>query len=410
MPAENGRQERRFAAWHIPAYRRAWFGTMLLALATWSIRLAIGWLVLVETDSIFLTAAVYAIQKIPGIFAAPIAGYISDRVIRSRMLAVGSLYKTVVACGLALLALSDVTLIWPVFLLVALLGIGQSIEIPATQGLITDTVPRQTAMNAVTIHSTGARAVGAIGGLVGGIVIKSFGVPTALFGGAGVFLVGAIYMYLMPVHRKPDIAIGKIDAGLFLKSARGMRSLLRLPIVRTLLLATMIVEIFGFAYNSILPSFTRDVFELEADGLGTLTMMAGFGSVIGVVILSTLGNFKRKGLLIIGATVGYGLTLAAFAASGIYGLSLILVTGVGAMAAGFDAMQWTALQQNVPDDMRGQAIGGWVFAIGFGWVGPLILGAAGEAFGAQWALAGSGVVLILTAILIFLSPAGLRKV
>ena len=54
--------------------------------------------------------------------------------------------------------------------------------------------------------------------------------------------------------------------------------------------------------------------------------------------------------------------------------------GVGAMAAAFDAMQW----------MRGRAIGGWVFAIGFGWVGHLALGAATETFGVQWALAATG--------------------
>ena len=383
---------------------------MLFALANWSTRLALGWLVLVETESVFLTAAVYAIQKAPGIFTAPLAGYISDRVVRSRMLAVGAIYKTVVACGLALISLTNVTLLWPVFLLVGLLGMGQSIEIPATQGLITDTVPRDTAMNAVTLHSTGARTVGAIGGLVGGLVIKSFGVPAALFGGCGVFLAAGIYMVFMPASKKPAAFVGKIGAGLFLQSARSMGALLRIPVVRALLVSTMIVEIFGFSYYSLMPEFARGILKLDADGLGTLTMMAGFGSVIGVVILSTLGDFRRKGLLIIGAAIGYGVTLIAFSGSSIYPLSLILITGVGAMAACFDAMQWTTLQQSVPDDKRGQAIGGWVFAIGFGWVGPLILGLAGEALGVQWALAGSGVVVVLTGIAAFLAPSGLRKV
>ena len=80
------------------------------------------------------------------------------------------------------------------------------------------------------------------------------------------------------------------------------------------------------------------------------------------------------------------------------------------MAACFDAMQWTTLQQSVPDEMRGRAIGGWVFAIGFGWVGPLVLGVVGEGLGAQWALAGSGVVLVLTGFVAMFSKAGLRKV
>ena len=46
--------------------------------------------------------------------------------------------------------------------------------------------------------------------------------------------------------------------------------------------------------------------------------------------------------------------------------------------------------------MRGRAIGGWVFAIGFGWVGYLALGGAAETFGVQWALAATGAMVVLT--------------
>ncbi len=400
---------KRFAAWRVPAYRRVWTGTMLLALANWSTRLAIGWLVLVETESVFLTAAVYAIQKVPGLFAAPVGGYISDRVVRSRMVAAAALYKTVVACGLAILALTGVSAVWPVFLLVGLIGAGQSFEMPATQGLITDTVPRHMAMNAVTVYSTGARTVGAIGGLVGGVVVKSFGVPAALFGGCAVFLAAAVYMFLLPAPRTATGTEGKIGKNIFLESARGLASLIRIPVVRALLLVTIVVEIFGFAYYSLLPGFARRVLAVDADGLGTLSMMSGFGSVAGVLILSSLGDFKRKGLLIVGVTIGYGLTLIGFAGSGIFPLSLALITTVGAMAACFDAMQWTTLQQHVPDEKRGQVIGGWTFAIGFGWVGPLILGAVGETLGVQWALAGAGVLVALTGVAAYFAPAQLRK-
>ena len=68
------------------------------------------------------------------------------------------------------------------------------------------------------------------------------------------------------------------------------------------------------------------------------------------------------------------------------------------MAAAFDALQWTLLQLNVPDRMRGRAVGGWVFAIGFGWIGHLELGALGGAIGVQWALAINGGLVVLVAL------------
>ncbi len=83
--------------------------------------------------------------------------------------------------------------------------------------------------------------------------------------------------------------------------------------------------------------------------------------------------------------------------------------GVGASAAASDAMNWTLLQLNVPDEMRGRAVGAWVFAIGFGWTGHLGLGALGDMFGVQWALAGAGIMLILTALVVLAASPGLRR-
>ena len=57
---------------------------------------------------------------------------------------------------------------------------------------------------------------------------------------------------------------------------------------------------------------------------------------------------------------------------------------------------------NVPNAMRGRAVSGWVFAIGFGWIGHLELGAVSESLGVQWALAinGAGVVIVIVVALL----------
>jgi hypothetical protein len=64
----------------------------------------------------------------------------------------------------------------------------------------------------------------------------------------------------------------------------------------------------------------------------------------------------------------------------------------------------------VPDEMRGRAVGAWVFAIGFGWIGHLGMGAAGEVFGVQWALAGAGIVVIVTGLIGLMFVPQLRRV
>ncbi len=127
--------------------------------------------------------------------------------------------------------------------------------------------------------------------------------------------------------------------------------------------------------------------------------------MIGAGALAAMGDYRRKGLLILATTLGYGLALIVFSRSSMFAVSLVLIMGVGMAAAMFDAMQWVLLQANVPDRFRGRAIGGWVFAIGFGWIGHLMLGAVAEQIGVQWTLTASGAaVLAAAAVAIAVSP------
>ena len=394
--------------WRIAPYRHVWFGTVIMALAVQFERLAVGWLVLIKTDSVFLTAAAFAIQKAPASIVAPIAGDITDRMSRSRILAVSAFCRAMVAISLAALTSGGTHHLWMVFALVALSGIGQTFSIPATQGLITDIVPRRMAMRAVALQSTGARGVGALGSLFGGLAITAFGVPSALITGAVVFLFGSSIMATMPKFGPARTVSGAIKPGIIKDSVVGLVSLMRLPTVRTLLLIAFVVEMFAFSYHAIMPSMARDVLNVSADGLGTLTLMAGFGAVIGVAALATVGETSRKGLLLIGITIIFGVMLTAFATSVVLPLSMVLVMGVGAMAAVFDALQWTLLQQYVPDTMRGLVIGGWMFVISFGWIGHLTMGAVAQAVGVQWTLGSAGCLVILTGALAYAFSPRLR--
>ena len=65
--------------WRIPEYRRVLLGTFVMSLAVQAERLAVSWFVLLQTDSVFLTAVSFAIRKVFGSLMAPFAGDLSDR-------------------------------------------------------------------------------------------------------------------------------------------------------------------------------------------------------------------------------------------------------------------------------------------------------------------------------------------
>ena len=375
----------------------------------------VGFFVLAESDSVFLTAASFAARQAPALIAAPIAGSVVDRWPRSRVLGITAVYKALILAALAYFAGLDNPTLWPVFVLTALGGVGQSFEIPATQGLVTDSVPRRLRMNAVSVQSVGARGIGALGGLLSGAAIDEIGVSWALIIGVGAFAAAGLATLLIrkqvvTTEQGSAVEQRSIGLGLFVQAFRDLRMLFRMPAVRTLLIAAVLVEMFGFAFGALLPSIARNVLETGGTGLGALNMMAAFGGLAGVIGLSALGDYRHKERLLVAITLGYGTFLMLFAASPVFALSMVLILGVGMSAGAFDAMQWILLQANVPEHMRGRAIGGWVFAIGFGWLGHIGLGALGELVGVQWALGGAGLLVFATGLVLVRASRRLRSV
>jgi len=382
--------------------------SVVFSLGNWGERLATGWVVLNETNNVFLTAATFAVRQAPQLVAAPIGGAISDRFSRGKILFFAGVYKLVILSILAYIAANGLEPLWLVFVILAFSGIGHSFEIPSIQGMVTGSVPRDVRMNAVAVQSTGMRAVGALGALVAGFAIDSFGVPATLIASGVFFTLGGTVALI--VNRGAVSSVAQQTGSVVRDVIEGLKLMTRLPIVRMILITAVMVEIFGFAYGAIMPAVAKEALGVDVKGLGTLTMMAGIGSVVGSAFLMTLGNFRRKGLLMIGIAISYGIFVATFSASSSYAVALVLIMGVGASAAAFDAMQWTLLQLNVPDEMRGRAVGAWVFAIGFGWIGHLGLGALGEAVGVQWALAGAGILVIATGLVALATSKGLRRI
>ncbi len=402
------RTPRPFAAFAYPSFRLLWFSANFVALGIWAERLAVGWMVLEQTESVLLSAATFAAGSAPSIIAAPFGGAVADRFPRNRLLPLTALIRAISIVLIALVALSGFSNPWPIFLLVAIEGVVNSFDMPAKQGLITDIVPREIRMNAISVHSVGTRAVAAAGALASGIVAEFLGIPIALFCAAGSVLIGGVIVLFVPTIRLSLARTSPSIASIFKDALIGIRSMLRIPTVSTLLWIAIVVEIFGFAYDSVMPALARDELSVSESGLGTLRFAAGIGAVGGAIFLSFLGDFTRKGPLLLAITMGYGLGLLGVATSANFMVALIVVTMVGAAASMFDAMQWTLLQSNVPNRLRGRVIGGWVFAIGFGWIGHLAMGAVGDVFGVRWAIGGAGLVVAVTSLVALAISSRLR--
>ena len=383
------------ASFDEPEFRKVWGSAVLFGLGMWAERVAVGWFVLDATGSVLLTALSFAIRTMPNMVVGPIAGAVSDRYPRARVLLAAAVVRTASVATMGVIVVSGLDSIGVILGLVLVTGMTNAFQTTSLSALQADIVGRERLGNAISLTQLGQRSVGVIGGLSGGVLI-------GWLGPGETFLVGAVPLLLAAVGysrvRVPMQARGTAPQAFGREVLEGLALIVRMPVVRLLLTLMILVEILGFSWNSLLPAVADQVLEVGPEGLGALTASTALGSMGGTLILVATANREYRGRLLLAVFAVFGVLLIALGASRVFVVSLGIVAGLGATSAMVDALEWIMLQTAVPDHLRGRALGGWIFAIGFGWLGPISLGALAEVTSVSWAVATGGSLLVLVAL------------
>ena len=394
-----------FASFRVPRFRRVWLGAVLFALGFWMERLAVGWFVLDLTGSVLLAALSLGIRAIPNLVLGPVGGAVSDRLPRGRVLATTALVRAIAVALMSLVVIVDVATVPLLLALVLVTSSTLAFHITSLQALQAEIAGTTRLGNAISLTTFGERAVGAVGALGGGALIGWIG-PEPTFLAAALPLAGAAVVFagLRPPARPPVAR-----AHLFREVLDGLRLLAGTPVVRLLLGMMIAVEILGISFASMLPAVAERVLEVGPERLGVLTAGVAAGAMFGTALLVFTIDRLPRGLMLVGVFVTLGLLVVVLGNSTILWLSVAATVGIGASAAMVDALQWTMLQVNVAAEERGRALGGWNFAIGWGWIGPLALGAVAEAAGVPAALTLSGALLVVFALVSLAASSTLRE-
>ncbi len=372
-----------------------WLSTVLFAFAMSLEMVAVGWLILDETGSAFLTSVAFAAQLGPNIVFGPIAGALADRYPRSRVLVASSLIKALLLALIFGLVSLDSGAIALLLVLVAVSGISTTLRTTTFGAIIPDVVGQADALSATSLGNLAQRGIGIAGGLTAGFLIAWVS-PEAVF---LVALVAALLSGWGFLHMRSQRPEGPAQRSVWSEVKAGLGLFVSLPIVTALLGLMVVVEILGFSYLGQMPVLAEEALNVGPKGLGALTSASSAGALIGMGALAFIGDYRRKGALLLGVAFSFGVLLFFLGLSDIFVVSLLMVGGVGAAAAMVDTLEWVLLQLSVEPELRGRVMGGWSAAIGTGWVGTLALGLAAELWGVQAALIAFGAALALAAVI-----------
>ncbi len=399
-------------------FRVFWAGAFLSNAGTWMQTVAQGWLVLKLTDSPFWLGFDGFMATVPGLLLTLVGGVFADLVDRQRLLIYTQVGAGLSALVLALLVATGVVEVWMILALSFMTGCCMALAGPSYQAITIDLVGREDLANAIALNSTQFQLSRVIGPMLAGVTIKAYGL-------AGCFLANGL-SYIAIVAALKSVRLEKKardGAGTVAPHAMGDRQALRRdlieafryvggrPRVRLLLLATAVVSFFGAPYIVMIPLFARDVFGWGETGLAVMMGAAGIGAFFGALFLTFLGNYKRKGLLVLGGALAAGLGIVGFALATDPIVSLVLLAGAGFSMVCFFAVTNMLLQQLVTDQMRGRVMGIWILSfIGTMPIGNFIGGIAAERYGAPATLATAGVFIVALVIYISLRNPQFRAI
>ena len=142
----------------------------------------------------------------------------------------------------------------------------------------------------------------------------------------------------------------------------------------------------------------------------------GVGGLIGSLTVASLGNFERKGWLLLSCAIANGLALSLFSLSpslkisspsftmmGIifpasFLIGLLILIMVGGAQVGYQAVNNTLIQTIITDDIRGRIMSVYMMAFGLMPLGVLPASYIAGVWGAQVAVGSGGIILALFAL------------
>ena len=373
-------------------YRWFWLGMLISFIAVHLQLVARNWLVYELTGSALDLGIVIAAWGLPILLLSFYGGAVADRVKKRDLLIVTQAANGVVTLIIAILIATGAIALWHLIAAAALTGIIFAFHVPARLAIIPELVNKREIQNAIALNSTGMNLSRFFGFAIGGLLLGVIGVAGVYYIAVFCFIVSAALLFMLPaVSSFRDRAVTSIRVDLI----EGLRYIYRSTIIRTLLAMAFVSMAFGLPYMNLMPVFAVDVFDVGEVGLGLLLGMAGLGALIGSLIIASLGDFRKKGLLLIGLAIGFGSTVAMFGFSGSYPVSLVLLIAVGLLGTGYLALNNTLIQSNVPHELLGRVMSIYVMTFAMMPLGTLPLGALTDAIGAPLAIGAGGIIVIL---------------
>ncbi|MBW1696606.1 MAG: MFS transporter [Deltaproteobacteria bacterium] len=397
-----------FESFRYRDFRWLWMGTFANFMALGMQMMARGWLVLrLSNDSPLALSLVMIAFALPMTCMSLVGGALADRIPRKYIIMAVQAGNALMTGLLATLDYTGSIRFWHLIAIGLVNGSLMSINMPSRQALISDIVPKEKLMNAISLNNSGTNLTRAFGPALAGVLIVYMDTAGVFYLIASCYIFSLLSVAMIRISSKPFNAKSKAmtrDIREGLKYAMGDSTL------RGLIITLFMPVFFGFSLIILLPAWAREALQVQADDLGVLMMVMGSGSLVGSLILAALRNMTRRGRWLLINGVLWGATMIMFSQSTSYVAAMPFLFFAGFMSAIFMALNMTLLQIYSADEMRGRIMSIAMMSFGAMPLSTLPFGAVAEWIGTPNALCLSGAMLTILTVVFSLANPNFKKI
>jgi MFS family permease len=374
--------------------------------------IALAWLALTLTGSPLALGGVLVAAAIPRGVLMLAGGAVTDR-FSPRVLMIGSDgVRALLVGALAALVLAGMGQLWQLYAIAIAFGAVDAAFYPASGAIVpllveAERLPAATAL--IEVSNRGSVMVGPVlAGLMIALVGKTTGTGIGFAVDAASFVVSALLVLLIRggarVSQETE-SEEETQSGLVQSIREGLSYAWHDPVIRYLLVVVAGIDVtLNGAFGVGFPVLAKEHLSGGAAALGTLDSGFGLGAVVGIIIAGSIKAPRRRGLLVVGITAGFGIgtALIAFMPNLATATLCVAAMAIGSGLANIIMVPW--LQNRTDPSMMGRVMS--LFMLASLGLTPLSYAAAGWLASISYTLVfliGGGIILA-TALFSVLNP------
>ncbi|MBU1050529.1 MFS transporter [Candidatus Bipolaricaulota bacterium] len=394
--------------WVLPFFT-IWTGQQLSIVGTMAAQFALVWWLTATTGSATVLATAALVALIPQIVLGPFVGALVDRWNRRVVMIAADFFVAMVSLWLVYLFWKDSLAIWHVYVAMLARSVGSTFHWPAMAASTTLMVPERHYTRIGGLNETIEGLLGIVAPPLGALLMAMLPLHQVMMVDVvtAAFAVTPLLFVPIPQPAAKDMKQMKAES-FFTSTKEGLRYVMRWPGFKALLGVALVVKIALTPAFSLFPLLIKDQFKGGPIMLSQFEAILGGGLLLGGLLLSTWGGFRRKIHTVLVGIIGVGVTCAVL---GITPASALWMGMVAVFVLGFklslaNAPVSAILQSSVPPEMQGRVFGllGSLFALTTP-IGLAIAGPVSDMLGVRFWFVTAGVACILAGVASLFIPA-----